>query len=30
MGFTHALQNRKKIIHNHPQKIEVAREIIKH
>jgi superfamily II DNA or RNA helicase len=30
MGFTHALQNRKKFIHNHPQKIEVAREIIKH
>lgn len=30
MGFMHALQNRKKFIHNHPQKIEVAREIIKH
>lgn len=30
MGFTHALQNRKKFIHNHPKKIEVAREIIKH
>ena len=30
MGFTHALQNRKKFIHNHPQKIAVAREIIKH
>lgn len=30
MGFTHSLQNRKKFIHNHPQKIEVAREIIKH
>ena len=30
MGFTHALQNRKKFIYNHPQKIEVAREIIKH
>lgn len=30
MGFMHALQNRKKFIHNHPQKIEVAREIIKY
>ena len=30
MGFMHALQDRKKFIHNHPQKIEVAREIIKH
>lgn len=30
MGFMHALQNRKKFIHNHPQKIEIAREIIKH
>ena len=30
MGFMHAMQNRKKFIHNHPQKIEVAREIIKH
>ena len=30
MGFTHALQNRKKFIYNHPQKIEVAREIIKY
>lgn len=30
MGFMHALQNRKKFIHNHPQKIEVAREIIRH
>ena len=30
MGFTHALQNRKKFIHNHPKKIEVAREIIKY
>ena len=30
MGFMHAMQDRKKFIHNHPQKIEVAREIIKH
>ena len=30
MGFMHAMQNRKKFIHNHPQKIEVAREIIKY
>ena len=30
MGFMHAMQNRKKFIYNHPQKIEVAREIIKH
>lgn len=30
MGFMHAMQNRKKFIHNHPQKLEVAREIIKH
>lgn len=30
MGFMHAMQNRKKFIHNHPQKIEVAQEIIKH
>ena len=30
MGFMHAMQNRKKFIHNHPQKIEVTREIIKH
>ena len=30
MGFMHALQDRKKFIHNHPQKIEVTREIIKH
>lgn len=30
MGFIHAMQDRKKFIHNHPQKIEVAREIIKH
>lgn len=30
MGFMQALQNRKKFIYNHPQKIEVAREIIKH
>ena len=30
MGFMHAMQNRKKFIYNHPQKIEVAQEIIKH
>ena len=30
MGFMHAMQNRKKFIHNHSQKIEVAREIIKY
>ena len=30
MGFMHAKQNQKKFIHNHPQKIEVAREIIKY
>lgn len=30
MGFMHAMQNRKKFIHNHMQKIEVTREIIKH
>ena len=30
MGFMHAMQNRKKFIYNHPQKIEVAREIIKY
>ena len=30
MGFMYAMQNRKKFIYNHPQKIEVAREIIKH
>lgn len=29
-AFMKALQNRKKFIYNHPQKIEVAREIIKH
>ena len=28
MGFMHAMQNRKKFIHNHPQKIEIAKEII--
>ena len=28
MGFMHAMQNRKKFIYNHPQKLEVAREII--
>lgn len=30
MGFMHAMQNRKKFIYNHPQKLEVTREIIKH
>ena len=30
MGFMHAMQNRKKFIYNHPQKIDVAREIIKY
>ena len=30
MGFMHAMQHRKKFIHNHPQKIEVAKEIIKY
>ena len=30
MGFMHAMQNRKKFIYNHPQKIEVAREILKY
>lgn len=30
MGFMHAMQNRKKFIHNHPQKIEIAKEIIKY
>lgn len=29
-AFMRALQSRKKFIYNHPQKIEVAREIIKH
>ena len=29
-AFMKALQNRKKFIYNHPQKIEVAREIIKY
>lgn len=30
MGFMHAMQNRKKFIYNHPQKLEIAREIIKY
>ena len=30
MGFWHAMQDRKKFIYNHPQKIEVAKEIIRH
>jgi superfamily II DNA or RNA helicase len=30
MGFMHAMQNRKKFIYNHPQKIKVTQEIIKH
>lgn len=30
VGFMHAMQNRKKFIHNHPQKIDVARQIIEH
>ena len=29
-AFMSAMQNRKKYIYNHPQKIEIAREIIKH
>ena len=30
VGFMRAMQNRKKFIHNHPQKIDVARQIIEH
>ena len=30
MAFMKAMQNRKKFIYNHPQKIEIAQEIIKH
>ena len=30
IAFMRALQNRKKFIYNHPQKIEIAREIIKY
>lgn len=30
VAFMRAMQNRKKFIHNHPQKIEIAQEIIKH
>ena len=30
VGFMRAMQNRKKFIHNHPQKIDVAKQIIQH
>lgn len=30
VGFVRAMQNRKKFIHNHPQKIDVAKQIIQH
>lgn len=30
VGFMRAMQNRKKFIHNHPQKIDIARQIIEH
>ena len=30
VGFMRAMQNRKKFIHNHPQKIDVTKQIIQH